>query len=363
LLATARNCARIANHFPIGAQRKFRRISWGGGRFISRTQRREHVRGLVPRSDTLQYSAARGPQIARAAARCEKEAIAQRTIVRPDLMFRTSINANARCLLALLLLWPAQSPASGQQSRPKQAVTRKKTVPVTAPKPAEAPVPFAAGETLTYQLLWTKYRVRAATLVFSIVEKRDFYSHSAWHFRLVARTINTMRDVYPLDDQFDSYTDAVRLASLQYEMYLRELGSSESTVDRIADVGAPAPAAPTGTHVSRVPPGTRDAVGFLYALRANDWQRTPELDAPVFDAHNLYDAHARLESADDSVQVPAGQLPATRIAVSVFANGKPRQDITFHVWLGKDSARTPLLIEADVPIGNARVELLSLPKR
>jgi len=33
------------------------------------------------------------------------------------------------------------------------------------------------------------------------------------------------------------------------------------------------------------------------------------------------------------------------------------------VWLAKDAARTPLLIEAEVPIGDARVELLSLPKR
>ena len=275
-------------------------------------------------------------------------------------MSRTSINANAKCLLALLLLWPAQSPAAGQQSRPKQTYTKKRAAPGTAPKPADAPVPFAVGETLTYQVLWTKYRVHAATLQFSIAEKRDFYGRAAWHFRLVARTINTMRDVYPLDDQFDSYTDAAQLASLQYEMYLRELGSPQDSVDRMSNAGTTAPA---GTHVSRVPPGTRDAVGFLYALRANDWRRTPELDAPVFDGRNLYDVHARLESADDTVQVPAGQLAASRISVSVFAGGKPRQDITFHVWLGKDSARTPLLIEAEVPIGTARVELLSLPKR
>jgi hypothetical protein len=116
-------------------------------------------------------------------------------------------------------------------------------------------------------------------------------------------------------------------------------------------------------HVSRVPPGTRDAVGFLYALRANDWQHTPELDAPVFDGRNLYDVHARLEAANDTVQVPAGQFAALRISVSVFSGGQPRHDISFHVWLAKDAARTPLLIEAIAPIGNARIELLSLPKR
>jgi hypothetical protein len=275
-------------------------------------------------------------------------------------MSRTYINANAKCLLALLLLWPAQSLAAGQQSHPQQTVSRKKIAPVTAPKPAEAPVPFAVGEWLAYQVLWTKYRVHAATLAFSIPEKRDYYGRAAWHFRIVAHTVNTMGTVYPLDDQFDSYTDAVQLASLQYEMYLHELGTTQNSVNRMSDTGA---AVPGGAHVSRVPPGTRDAVGFLYALRAVDWQRTQEFDAPVFDGRNLYDVHARLEAASDTVQVPAGQLAATRIAVNVFAGGKPRPDITFHVWLAKDAARTPLLIEAEVPIGDARVELLSLPKR
>jgi hypothetical protein len=118
----------------------------------------------------------------------------------------------------------------------------------------------------------------------------------------------------------------------------------------------------SGVHVSRVPPGTRDAVGFLYALRANDWQHAPELDAPVFDGRNLYDVHARLEG-DETVQVPAGQFAASRISVSVFSGGQARHDISFHVWLAKDAARTPLLIEAIAPIGNARIELLSLPKR
>jgi hypothetical protein len=277
-------------------------------------------------------------------------------IVRPKVMRGKSLIANARCLLVVLLLWPAQSPSAGQQARPKQSGAKTRT----APQPPDAPVPFAVGETLEYQLLWTQYHVHAATLEFSVVEKRDFFGRAAWHFRVLAHTINTMRTVYPLDDQFDSYTDAAQLASLQYEMYLREMGTPENTVDHMSDAGTPAP---PGMHVSQVPPGTRDAVGFLYALRANDWRRTPEFDAPVFDAHNLYDVHAKIETASDTVQVPAGQLAATRIAVNIFANGKARQDISFHVWLAHDAARTPLLIEAEVPVGNARIELLSLPKR
>lgn len=282
-----------------------------------------------------------------------------KTFVPANRMLRKSLIVSPLLLATFVLSAQMQSPAARQQSHPRQTNTKAKPIPAIPAKP-DAVVPFAAGEKLEYQLLWSSYHVHAATLEFSVVEKRNFFGHSAWHFRLVARTINTMGTVYPLSDQFDSYTDAVQLSSLQYEQYLHELTTTQSFVYRMSSAGEPAP---VGASAVRVLPGTRDAVGFVYALRAVDWQHTPQLNAPVFDGRNLYDVHARVEAVNDTVQVPAGHLPATRIAVDVYENGKLRQDTRFHLWLGKDAARTPLLIQADVPIGTARVELLSLPKR
>jgi hypothetical protein len=338
--------------------------------FISRTPAGEQLAGPRPHSGTLQYSdnaphnlpRRRRGRVLDTGAAPQREAL-----VRATAMLRRSFNSRAilGCALALLFLTQFQGAALGRQSRPdtpkSKTAAKPKTAPAFAPKPAPAaPVPFAVGETLDYQVLWSQYSVHAATLEFSVVEKRDFYGHAAWHFRLLARTVNTMGTIYPLIDQFDSYTDAAQLASLQYELYIRELGKPESGVYRMS-VGSESAVA--GATLVRVLPGTRDAVGFVYALRAIDWQRTPEFDAPVFDGRQLYQVHARLESADDSVQIPAGHLPASRIAVDIFENGKIKQDTRFQVWLGKDAAHTPLLIAAEVPFGSARVELLSLPKR
>jgi hypothetical protein len=296
------------------------------------------------------------------AAISEVHSAAPENFVRPESMHRKSLIvslASFALLASLSLRGNARSPAAGQQSRAKQSSAKTKAAPAIPAKP-DAVVPFAIGETLEYQVLWTQYRVHAATLEYSVVEKRDFFGHPAWHFRIMAHTTNTMRTVYPLDDQFDSYTDAVQLTSLQYEQYLRELNSPQNNVYRMSSGAEPAPA---GASAVKVLPGTRDAVGIVYALRANDWASAPELDAPVFDGHNIYDVHARVDAATDMVQVPAGQLPATRITVDIYEGGKLKQGTRFQVWLGKDAARTPLLIEAIVPIGNARVELLSLPKR
>jgi len=225
-----------------------------------------------------------------------------------------------------------------------------------APPQAATPavmVPFQGLERLAFQVLFSKFTVKAAELQFNVVERRTFFGRPAWHFRANAQTVDTVRILYPLDDQFDSYTDAAHLTSLQYEMYLREQGGKEDHTWRM-DTGEES--IPEGVSAARVTPGTRDPLGFIYALRATDWKKTPELRAPVFEGRHLYDVQARLaESA--GVKVPAGQFNASKIRIQVFERGRELTDTSFSLWLADDAGRTPVLIEADLPIGSARVEL------
>jgi hypothetical protein len=231
----------------------------------------------------------------------------------------------------------------------------KRASPVLPVKPSEPPVPFRTGETLDYRVQWSKL-LNAATVRLAVTERRPFYGHEAWHFRALAHTIDPMRYLFVLDDQFDSYTDPATLASLQFEMYLREQGKSEDAVFRMTAEGDPAPG--VGSAV-RVLPGTRDALGFLYSLRAVDWQRTSEIRAPVFDGRKIYEARARLELDGGEVSVPAGSYTASRIEVRVYDRGREVPQTRFWVWLARDARRTPVLMEAEVPFGTARVGLIS----
>jgi len=240
-----------------------------------------------------------------------------------------------------------------KSKRPK---TRSKTPAVEAP--AVAPVPFRAGETLEYRVLLSKYSVNAAKIETSVVEQRSFFGHLAWHFRAAAHTMDTTRLLFAIDDQFDSYTSAASLFSLQYEMYLHEQGKEQTSHFRMTTSADPAPEDVTAL---RVVPGTRDAIGFLYALRAADWQVVAELKAPVFDGRRLYEAVARIDTPQGNVSVPAGNFPAFRVAVRLFDNGKELTDTRLWVWIARDAAHTPVLVEADVPFGTSRIELLHLP--
>jgi hypothetical protein len=241
-----------------------------------------------------------------------------------------------------------------KSKRPKSSAK----APATPAALAAAPVPFRAGEILEYRVLFSKYAVNAAKIETSVVEQRTFFGHLAWHFRAAAHTMDTTRMLFAIDDQFDSYTSAASLFSLQYEMYLHEQGKEQTSLYRMTTNADPAPEDVTAV---RVAPGTRDAIGFLYTLRAADWQRVPELKAPVFDGRRLYDAVARIDTPQASVSVPAGNFSAFRVAIRLFDHGKELTDTRFWLWIARNAAHTPVLVEAEIPFGTARIEMLHMP--
>jgi hypothetical protein len=224
--------------------------------------------------------------------------------------------------------------------------------------PAALPVPFRPGEILEYRVLFSKYAVNAAKIETSVIEQRNFFGHLAWHFRATAHTLDTTRLLFAIDDQFDSYASAASLFSMQYEMYLHEQAKEQTSLYRMTTDADPAPADVTAL---RVVPGTRDAISFLYSLRAADWQRTPELRAPVFDGRRLYDTVSSIDMPQGMVTVPAGNFTAFRVAIRLFDHGKELTDTRLWLWITKDSAHTPVLIEANIPIGTSRIELMHLP--
>jgi len=241
---------------------------------------------------------------------------------------------------------------SAQQSKRSKKNAKASSSP---PAPLVAAVPFRSGEILEYRVLYSKYSVNAARIETSVVEQRDFFGHPAWHFRAVAHTMDTTRALLAIDDQFDSYTSAVNLFSIQFEMYLHEQGKAQTNLFRLTTDNEPAPADATAV---RVAPGTRDAISLLYNLRAADWQRTPELRVPVFDGRRLYEAVARIDTPQGTVTVPAGNFPAFRVAIQLFDHGREMTDTRLWLWITKDAGHVPVLVEAEIPFGTARIELL-----
>jgi len=242
--------------------------------------------------------------------------------------------------------------------KPASAAAAKSTLPADPKKAAstaDTGLPLRAGEVLEYSANVSELN-NVASLRLQVAGRGNFLGKSTWHLQAFAHTQNPLRMVFELDDQFDSYSDAATMASLQYEMHLNERGQKVESIQRMTATGKE-PASP-GAVQARVLPGTRDPLGLMQYLRNVDWTKTPEVRGPVYDGHKLYDVRAKLGPASEKVTVPAGSYTASKIGIRVFDAGVEMKDASFTLYVAKDAARTPVLLEAIMPFATTRVELL-----
>src|SRR5258708_7891227 len=233
----------------------------------------------------------------------------------------------------------------------------KTTQPSDRVPPADAGTPLRPGEVLEFSADVAKLS-NVANLRLQIVERRNFFGKNAWHLQAFARTENPLRMMFELDDQFDSYSDAVTLSSLQYEMHLNERGEKQESIQRMTTTGTE-PAAANATQ-TRVVPGTRDPLGLMQYLRTVDWAQVREVRGPVYDGHKLYDVRASYAGAAGSIAVPAGTFAASKIDLRVFDAGAELKDAHFTLYLASNPMRTPVLLEAVMPFATARVALVKM---
>lgn len=220
---------------------------------------------------------------------------------------------------------------------------------------ADGGLPLRGGEVLEYTANVANLN-NVANVKLQVRERKPFFGKSAWHLQAFAHTENPLRMVFVLDDQFDSYSDAETMASMQYEMHLNERGEKVDSVQRMTSTGKE-PAPPNVTE-TRVLPGTRDPLGMMQYLRNVDWTKMSEVRCPVYDGHTLYDVRSKIVAAKEAVSVPAGNYKASKIAIRVFENGQEMKDAHFTLYVANNAAHTPLLLEAVMPVATARVELV-----
>jgi hypothetical protein len=253
---------------------------------------------------------------------------------------------------------PVESPKISTSDASIAKESSLKTVP-----PSEKPegdvkaeisdAPLRTGEVLEFTANVSKLS-NVANLRVSVVDQRGFLGKTVWHLRADAHTENPLRMVFAIDDQFDSYSDASALTSVQYEMHLNERGEKVESVQRMMTSGR----APADATAAMVLPGTRDPLGMLEYLRSVDWTKSAEVRSPVYDGRKLYDVHARFRGGGQKVSVPAGDFTASKIELRVFDNGTEMKDSHFFLYLADNSWRSPVLLEAVLPFADARVELV-----
>jgi hypothetical protein len=259
---------------------------------------------------------------------------------------------------------PSPVAVSATSAVPKRAALSSDPAPSRVAEPArpfstakDTTISLRAGEVLEFGADVAKLS-NVANLRLQVIERRDFFGKSAWHLQAFARTENPLRMMFELDDQFDSYSDAANLSSLQYEMHLSERGEKQESIQRMSTTGEERAAG--NATLARVVPGTRDPLGMMQYLRSVDWEKVREVHGPVYDGHKLYDVRASYAGSAGSIAVPAGNFTTSKIDLRVFDSGAELKDAHFVLYLAANAARTPVLLEAVMPFATARVALVRM---
>ena len=257
-------------------------------------------------------------------------------------------------MCAALVLFPGYLRSGEQQNRTAAKKPATKNATPATPKPA--PAPFRVGEVLDFSGQWLGMN-GAITAQLSVPEQRPVYGKDAWHFRGQMHTNNPLRYLLAADDEFDAYDTANGLIGLQFEMYLHESGKSDTRLLRMVS-NSNSGGAPASVSQVLVPEGTRDALGLMYFLRTVDWTRTSEVRSAGFDGRKVYDVRVNVAAPAQNVTVAAGNFSATELSIRVFQDGNEMTNTKLKLWIAQDAARTPVLLEMELPIGTGRVELV-----
>jgi hypothetical protein len=236
------------------------------------------------------------------------------------------------------------------------------TVPIAAialgagqgPRRVERAVPFAPGETLTYDVAWADVLI-AGTATTTVRAKRPVEGILAYELGADGRPIpllaNLYRLAYTLDATLDAYTLLPLRGSTRSEEG-RRIRTKTSTFDRRANIATYEVAAATRTTTSvPVTPTTVDALSAFYLLRSIPPRPGGRLDLAVLDSGTLYTLTATVE-ARERVDTGIGPLPTWRVTPRIVdAKGAPAISGRLTLWISDDARRLPVRIETELAAG------------
>ena len=262
-------------------------------------------------------------------------------------------------LTSALCLWLTLSAAvAGAQApapRPAQPATRP--APSAAAKPAakapqERAVPFAVGETLTYDVAWANY-MTAGSATLSVREKKPSHGSVAYYITAEGQPISLLQRIYPLYYKADTLLDVYSLLPQRASIYSNENGREKmrtTVFDRAKRTASYE--VRTATQTSRsvaVPARTLDLLSAVYALRSLPFGAGTTTTLPVVDAGKVITVKATVGSREP-VRTPGGTVTAWRVEPRIVgddADAAGAQQIA--VWITDDARRVPVKMTAEVP--------------
>jgi hypothetical protein len=271
----------------------------------------------------------------------------------PTRLMRAALGlAGAAALVAPLVAArsaPTQADTAATAPGARPAATR------AAARPGkEKAVPFAAGETLTYDVSWSTF-VTAGTATLAVREKKPSYGSTAYYIIAEGRPIELVQRLYPLYYKADTLLDTFSLLPQRGSLYSDENGDRRMQTTLFDQARATATyevrSTTTATRTLKLPAPTHDALSVLYAIRAMRMQPGATAAFTVADGGKLLTVTTTVVRLD-TLRTGTGLLNAWRVEpVIQDARGRSNVARQMAVWISDDARHVPVKMTAELAVG------------
>jgi len=264
-----------------------------------------------------------------------------------------------RLLALFITALTGMIPAGAQGAKPKRPTAATPSAP--AP-PSAKPVPFAVGETLTYDVSWSSF-VTAGTATMSIREKKPSFGSDVYYIVAEGRPTGLVSRLYNLYYKVDTLLDIYTLLPQRASVFSQE-GKRQRIKTTIFNHRARKAQyeIQTTTLVKKelaIAPQTQDALAALYVVRAIPFKAGGKFSIPICDAGETYTAQIQAGTVE-TIATGIGPVRALRMTPTFPANGPAARGLT--LWLSDDSRKLPVRMQVQVAVGTFDLTLRSVSR-
>ena len=253
-----------------------------------------------------------------------------------------------RCVVAcaLVALVAAAAPMRAQRPVAMPAAARR-----------DAAVPFAVGETLTYDVSWSFQGTSilvAGTATASVQDKHPSFGSTAYTLVAEGRPIPLVARLYALHYRMDALLDSVSLLSHRGSLYAEEGRAKRTSITQFDRAGKRVLFEEQSDSPVKlqypVPPQTQDGLSALYTLRSRAFKPGDHLSFPVADSGSLYTVDVRV-GQPEAVRTRMGETMAWPLTGTIQDADGAAEWKNIGAWISVDGRHLPVKLQAELPVG------------
>jgi hypothetical protein len=227
--------------------------------------------------------------------------------------------------------------------------------------------PFAPGEKLTYDVVWSIFPAGQVSATLRSVEGD---AADAYEVVTAARSQGFVSLLYNVQNEFHSLFDPRTACSRSIVKKINEGRRHKETQIvfdgqrklAILDERDPTrPHDPPKHAENEIPVCVEDVVTAFYFLRRQDFQVGKPIELPVNDGAKTYDVTVEVQ-AREPIQTPLGNRGAFRVEPKVFGSLFKRKGRVL-IWFSDDEQHLPLRIKFLISIGTLTGTLRSVSQQ